>query len=78
MSVVIMQPSRALSADIGSSIFCSSREGLTYIGIKMNKNRLGKNIKEAMLFPLTTKWNNQQCHWPLANAKAAFGFNEIA
>ena len=68
--VIVMEPARALSADVGSLIFGSSKEGLTCIGNKLDRS-------ECPLMPLSTKWNKQICHWPKNMAKAAFGFCEV-
>ena len=76
--VVVMNPARALSADFGSYIFANVKGSITNVGIKINKNRLGKNHNEAFEFPLSTKWNKQQCHWPKSCASKMFGFNEAA
>lgn len=79
MTVIVMEPARALSADIGSYIFGAVKGSgrITTVGVKMNKNRLGKNAKEAMLCPLSTKWHKHQCHWPRNIAERMFGFNEV-
>ena len=74
MTVVIMTPARALSADIGSVIFANHKGSITSVGIKQNKDRLDSD--EANLFPLLTRWNKQLCHWPEPHALAMFGFNE--
>ena len=75
--VIQMVPARALSADIGSYIFGGKDGVITSLGVKMNKNRYGKNAEEKRLFPLSTKWLGQHCHWPEPHAKKMFGFCEV-
>ena len=78
MTVIIMEPARALSADFGSHIFGRVKGGrITTVGIRTNKNRVDNDVGKSITFPLSTKYSNHDLDWPLPLAKRMFGFCEV-